>query len=85
MTEGDEALQRMTTVIKEVTELVTKQNLVGFDFVFLREAFHQAGIAACGIGEASGPGRAARAAELAMIDLRKQLSLLRLFEPEETR
>jgi hypothetical protein len=47
----DEALQRATTIIKENTELVTKQNLVGFDFVFLRDAFHdQSGITACGLG-----------------------------------
>ena len=51
----DEALQRATTIIKEITELVTKENLVGFDFVFLRDAFHdQSGMAAWGLGEASG-------------------------------
>jgi hypothetical protein len=47
------------------------QNLVGFDFVFLPDAFqNQAGMAVSGTGQAAGPGWATRAAELAMIDLR---------------
>ena len=74
----DPAHDEIAAVIRATTSLVTNEpNLVGFDFADLREAFKDGGNAVFGEGEAAGPpeeGRATRAAEAAIADLKRKLS-----------
>lgn len=64
-------------MIRATTSLVTNEpNIVGFDLVFLRDAFKDAGRAVFSEGEAAGPpgqDRAIRAAEAAIADLKRKL------------
>ena len=73
----DPAQDEIAAVIRATTSLVTNEpNIVGFDFVFLRDAFKDGGRAVFGEGEAAGPakeGRATRAAEAAIADLKRKL------------
>ncbi len=74
----DTAHDEIAAVIRATTSLVTNEpNLIGFDFADLRAALHQGGRAVFGEGEAAGPakeGRATRAAEAAIADLKHKLS-----------
>jgi len=64
----------MAAAIRAITGLVTgPPNLIGFDFVFFRDAFIDGGRAVFGEGEAEGPDRAIRAADAAIADLKRQL------------
>jgi hypothetical protein len=59
-----EARYQTNQPLQAITGLVTgPPNLVGFDFVFLRDAFIDGGPAVFGQGEAEGPDRASRAAD----------------------
>jgi cell division GTPase FtsZ len=75
---GDPALNEIAAVIRATTSLVTNEpNLIGFDFADLREGLKDGGNAVFGQGEAAGPpkeGRATRAAEAAIADLKRKLS-----------
>lgn len=64
----------IAAVVRAITTLVTAPpTIVGFDFVFLLEAFTGGGRAVFGEGEAEGPDRAIRAADAAITDIRRQL------------
>jgi hypothetical protein len=68
---------RITAVVAAITRLVTDPpNLIGIDIADFRAVFIDGGPALFGQGEASGPGRATRAAEAAMNDIRRQLRTL---------
>jgi cell division GTPase FtsZ len=73
----DPALNEIAALIRATTSLVTNEpNIVGFDFVYLRDAFKDGERAVFGEGEAAGPakeGRATRAAEAAIADLKRKL------------
>ena len=73
----DPALNEIAAVIRATTSLVTNEpNLIGFDFADLRTAFKEGGSAVFGQGEAARPpkeGRATRAAEAAIADLKRKL------------
>lgn len=82
-----EADARAYAVIKVISDLMTKPQLVGVDFADLRWLLMQAdgggGQAVCGHGTASGPDRAVKAAEAALADLNDQLAALRAAEEGE--
>lgn len=70
----DPAHDRITAILAAITGLVTgPPNLIGFDFADLRAALVDGGRAVFGQGEAEGPGRAIRAADAALDDIRAQL------------
>lgn len=73
----DPAFNEIVALIRATTSLVTNEpNVVGFDFVYLRDAFKDGGRAVFGEGENAGPskeGRATRAAEAAIADLKRKL------------
>jgi hypothetical protein len=74
----DPAHDEIAAVIRATASLVTNEpNIVGFDFVFLRDAFKDGGRAIFGEGESAGPpgqDRAIRAAEAAIANLKRKLS-----------
>ena len=71
---GGPAHDRIAAIIAAITGLVTgPPNLVGFDFADLRAGLIDGGCAVFGQGEASGPGRAVRAADAAIAQIREQL------------
>jgi len=79
-----EADARVYAVIKGLSDLMTKPQLVGLDFMDLRWLLESkdgsGGQAVCGQGIASGPDRAIRAAEVALADLEDQLAALQASE-----
>jgi cell division GTPase FtsZ len=48
-----------------------------FDFADVNSVMREGGIAVVGIGEATGQGRATRAVEAAILDLKRQLAAVR--------
>jgi hypothetical protein len=69
-----QATDRITAIVAAITRLVTDPpNLIGIDIADFHAVFIDGGPALFGQGEASGPGRATRAAEAAMDDIRRQL------------
>jgi hypothetical protein len=72
----DPAQDRITAVIRAITTLTTNQpNIVGFDSSDYQYVFREGGRAVFGEGEAAGPpkeGRATRAAEAAIADLKRK-------------
>jgi hypothetical protein len=72
-----QAQDRITAIVAAITRLVTDPpNLIGIDIADCRAVFIDGGPALFGQGEASGPGRATRAAEAAMDDIKRQLRTL---------
>ena len=70
----DPAHDRITAVIWAITALLIDEHTIPcVDLVDLRHVLVDAGCAVCGQGEAEGPGRAIRAADAALDDLRRQL------------
>ena len=78
----DQSLDDVTEAVRTVTDLLTRVNLVGIDFADVRTALHRDGLAGAGgggvarfgTGEASGPDRAVKAAEAALLDLKRRNS-----------
>jgi hypothetical protein len=80
-----QAQNRITAVVAAITRLVTDPpNLIGIDIADYRAVFGKGGPALFGQGEASGPGRATRAAEAAMDDIRRQLGTLRQQQEDQS-
>jgi cell division GTPase FtsZ len=72
----DKALDTIREVIWAISQPVEQQNLIGIDTADVRSALIDAGTGLYGSGEASGPpdqGRARRAAELAIAEIKRQL------------
>lgn len=70
---GDEGILRVSAAVRAVSDLVHKPVIIGLDFADVRAVLHEGGLAFCGHGTASGPGRATRATEAALADLREQI------------
>ena len=69
----DPAQARMAEVVRALVEIMGPYRLPAVDFSDERALLKDSGRAVMGVGEASGPGRAMRAAQLAMLDLQRQL------------
>jgi cell division GTPase FtsZ len=66
--------QALTAVIRAIADLLRDEHTIPcVDLVDLRHVLVDAGCAVSGQGEAEGPGRAIRAADAALADLRRQL------------
>lgn len=70
---SDPALDRMTTVVKSLVEIMKPGKLPAVDFADERAVLSEGGLGVIGTGEASGQDRAKRAAELALADVIRQL------------
>lgn len=79
-----EADTRLYAAIKAVADLLTKgPRLPAVDPVDIQSIFADCdGVAVAGHGVASGPNRAARAAEAAMADLKDQIAAVRSLPPD---
>ena len=69
---SDPAYALIGAIVKTMTELMPG-DIIGVDPADMVAVFRNAGEAFYGVGEASGEGRATRAAELALADLKRQL------------
>jgi len=69
--------QRTCLAIHSITDLLMIQGLICLDIVDVSSVMRDGGRAVVGVGEAVGEGRATRAAEAAILDLKQQLAALR--------
>lgn len=77
----DQGLDDVAEAVRTIADLLTRVNLIGIDFADVRTVLHRDGLAGAGgggvawlgTGEASGPDRAVKATEAALLDLKRQL------------
>jgi cell division GTPase FtsZ len=69
-----DAQQRTCLAIRSITDLLMINGLICLDFADVSSVMRDGGTAVVGIGEAAGEGRAVRAAEAAISDLKRQLA-----------
>jgi len=70
------AQQRGYLTIRSVTDLLMIDGLICLDFADVSSVMRDSGRAVVGIGEAAGEGRATRAAEAAIGDVKQQLAAM---------
>jgi cell division GTPase FtsZ len=82
---GDQrdAQQRTCLAIRSITDLLMIQGLICLDFADVSSVMRDGGTAVVGIGEAAGEGRAVRAAEAAILDLKRQLAAMQPIDGDE--
>lgn len=68
--------QRSCLAIRSITDLLMIDGLICLDFADVSSVMRDGGTAVVGIGEAAGEGRAARAAEAAILDVKRQLAAM---------
>jgi len=71
-----DAQQRTCLAIRSITDLLMIDGLICLDFADVSSVMQDSGRGVVGIGEAAGEGRAVRAAEAAILDVRRQLAAL---------
>jgi cell division GTPase FtsZ len=71
-----DAQQRTCLAIRSITDLLMIQGLICLDFADVSSVMREGGIAVVGIGEATGKGRATRAVDAAILDLKRQLAAM---------
>ncbi len=62
----EEANNVLKIGVKGITEVMTRQGYINLDFAVVRTVMQDSGVAMLGFGEATGEGRAAAAAEMAL-------------------
>lgn len=62
----EEANNVLKIGVKGITEVMTRQGYINLDFADVRTVMQDSGVAMLGFGEATGEGRAAAAAEMAL-------------------
>src|SRR3954471_16366576 len=72
-----DAQQRSCLTIRSVTDMLMIDGLICLDFADVSSVMQDAGTAVVGIGEAAGEGRAIKAANAAISDLKRQLAVIR--------
>jgi cell division GTPase FtsZ len=72
--DASDARQRTCLTIRSVTDLLMIDGLICLDFADVSSVMLDGGRAVVGIGEAAGEGRAIRAAEAAILDVKWQLA-----------
>lgn len=70
-------LDRVTLAVKAISDLMTHTGLINLDFADFRSVILGGGIAAFGVGEASGPDRIRLATDAAVLDLKRSLAAQR--------
>jgi cell division GTPase FtsZ len=71
-----DAQQRTCLAIRSITDLLMIDGLICLDFADVGSIMRDGGTAVVGIGEAVGEGRAVRAAEAAILDVKRQLAVV---------
>ncbi|WP_192499375.1 hypothetical protein [Skermanella pratensis] len=71
-----DAQQRTCLTIRSITDLLMIQGLICLDFADISSVMRNGDRAVVGLGEATGEGRAMRAAEAAILDVKQQLVAL---------
>ena len=79
---GD-AQQRTCLAIRSITDLLMTQGLICLDLADVSSIIRNGGLAVVGIGEATGEGRAARAAEAAILNVKRQLAAMRSIRDDD--
>jgi cell division GTPase FtsZ len=74
--DASDAQQRTCLVIRSITDLLMIQGLICLDFVDVSSVMRDSGRGVVGIGEAAGEGRAIKAAEAAILDVKRQLAVM---------
>jgi hypothetical protein len=72
---GD-AQHRTCLAIRSITDLLVIQGLICLDFADVGSVMRDVGRAVVGIGEATGEGRAIKATEAAILDVKRQLAAM---------
>ena len=72
--DAGDAQQRTCLTIRSITDLLMIDGLICLDFADVSSVMRDGGIAVVGMGEAAGEGRAMRAAEAAILDVKRQLA-----------
>jgi hypothetical protein len=72
----DDAQQQTGLAIRSITDLLMIQGLICLDFADVSSVMQAGDTAVAGIGEAAGEGRAVRAAEAAILDVKRQLAAM---------
>jgi cell division GTPase FtsZ len=82
---GDQrdAQQRTCLTIRSITDLLMIQGLICLDFVDVSSVMRAGGTAVVGTGEAAGEGRATKAAEAAILDVKRQLTAIQQTDADE--
>jgi|SRR3954447_13233309 hypothetical protein len=78
-----DAQQRASLAIRSNTDLLVIQGLICLDFADVSSVMREGGIAVVAIGEATGEGRAIKAAEAAILDLKRQLAAMQPVHADE--
>ena len=71
-----DAQQRACLTIRSITDLLMINGLICLDFADVSSVMRDGGTAVVGIGEAAGEGRAIKAAEAAILDLKRQFAAM---------
>ena len=71
-----DAQQRTCLTVRSITDLLMIQGLICLDFADVSSVMQAGDTAVAGIGEAAGEGRAVRAAEAAILDVKRQLAAM---------
>jgi cell division GTPase FtsZ len=74
--DASDAQQRTCITIRSITDLLMINGLICLDFADVSSVMREGGIAVVAIGEATGEGRAIKAAEAAILDLKRQLAAM---------
>jgi cell division GTPase FtsZ len=77
------AQQRTCLAIRSITDLLMIDGLICLDFVDVGSVMRDSGPGVVGIGEAAGEGRAIKAAEAAILDLKRQLAAMQAVHADE--
>ena len=75
--EAGGAEHRISRIIRSMTDPLTHDGLICMDLTDLKTVIANGGFAVTGTGEASGEGRAVRAAEAAILDFKRHLAAFR--------
>ena len=78
-----DAQQRTCLTIRSITDLLMIDGLICLDFADVSSVMRDSGRAVVGIGEAAGEGRAIKAAEAAIRDVKRQLAAMQPIHADE--
>ena len=74
--DAGDAQQRTCITIRSITDLLMIDGLICLDFADVGSVMQDSGRGVVGIGEAVGEGRAIKAAEAAILDVKRQLAVM---------
>ena len=78
-----DAQQRACLTVRSITDLLMIQGLICLDFADVGSVMRDSGRGVVGIGEAAGEGRAIKAAEAAIWDVKRQLAAMQPIHADE--